>query len=134
MKDNSRIFRLVKKSNLLERIIKGYNLVQKLESEKNYRCQYAPYLLTLAQKVNSFEIPELNELRLSTPGWDSVVEIVEKTNKLLKDYQNASTFTPGQRNDFDDEFIANVESDDDEKDYDIEISEVLLSKIEIESM
>jgi len=93
MKDNSRIFRLVKKSNLLERIIKGYNLVQKLESEKNYRCQYAPYLLTLAQKVNSFEIPELNELRLSTPGWDSVVEIVEKTNKLLKDYQNASTFT-----------------------------------------
>jgi len=127
---DDKILELLKNTQLLQNLANGYQDIKKLETDKRYRPQNAPYILNIAQKIKNLELEELHEIKEKSPAWNDMEKDIDKITQELSDFQQSQKIN-NEKPELDDDFDYQVHEGDD-KDYDIELGEILLTKQEIE--
>jgi len=125
-----KVMELLQNTQVLLNLAQGYQDMKQQEVKNHYRPQNTPYLLNIAQKIKSLELDEIAELKQKSPGWNEVEDDITKITKDLSEYQNTQNIS-SEKPELDDDFDYQFQEGDD-KDYDIELGEILLTKQEIE--
>jgi len=142
--DNGKsIATILGETKLPQILIKGYNNIVKQEKETNYRLQYSPYLMNMAEIIErSSQHEEVSQLLDKIEDWNDLSKVLEQRNQDLSEFQNSfKVETTNVVSEYDEDLeIGEREEKDfpdiaerDDRDYDIENAEVLLTKIEIEA-
>jgi len=130
------IVTILEESKIPAIIVDGYNRSLKMEKESNYRPQFTPYLLNIAESIEKLDHEEVRTHLKTINGWTDISKLLEQRRFELNEYQTSFKVEPSTNINTDiDEFMGEFGEgmEGDENDYDIELAEVLLSKLEIET-